>query len=105
MVNAQGAGGIQVGGNLQQTSDYGYQPLTGSTQDILQYLPKVTVQGGALRTCTFDEAVSRVTIYLKTECRPVNATVDLWQGPESIPQKMTVYLEEGNLRQRYIFDW
>jgi len=69
-----------------------------STDEIFDQLVPVTVQGDTLRTCSFDESVGRVTVYLKTEGRPLNANVELWQGPDNSPQRMSVYLEDGSLR-------
>lgn len=68
------------------------------TMEIFDQVDQVTVQGGSLRTCSFDEAVDRVSVFLKSEGRPLNANVDLWQGPDNAPQKMSVYLEDGSLR-------
>ena len=69
-----------------------------STKEIFDDIEPVKVQGGSLRTCSFDEAVNRVSVFLKTTGRPLNANVDLWQGPDNSPQKMSVYLEDGDLR-------
>jgi len=69
-----------------------------ATKDIFDNIEPVTVQGGSLRTCSFDEAVNRVSVMLKTTGRPLNANIDLWQGPDNAPQKMSVYLEDGELR-------
>ena len=69
-----------------------------TTKDIFDEIDPVKVQGGSLRTCSFDESVGRVTVLLKTSGRPLNANVELWQGPDNAPQKMSVYLEDGSKR-------
>jgi len=69
-----------------------------TTQEKFAELDPVAVQGGSLRTCSFDEAVDKVSVYLKTTGRPLNANVDLWQGPDNAPQKMSIYLEDGDSR-------
>jgi len=68
------------------------------TQELLETITPVTVQGDTLRTCSFDEDVERVEVFLTTSGRPLNANVELWQGPDNAPQKMSVYLEDGALR-------
>jgi len=69
-----------------------------STEEIFEQLVPITVQGDTLRTCSFDESVERVSVYMKTDGRPLNANVELWQGPDNSPQRMSVYLEDGSIR-------
>jgi hypothetical protein len=79
-------------GSSSRNGRYGY------TRDIFDDLDLISVQGGSLRTCSFHEDIDRVTIYLKTEGRPLRADVNLWQGPDNTPQKVSVYLEDGDFR-------
>lgn len=88
-VNGSTAGSLAVSPEVTQVI---------STEEMWETLTPVTVQGGSLRTCSFDEDVERVEVFLKTEGRPLNANVELWQGPDNSPQKMSVYLEDGSLR-------
>ena len=63
---------------------------------IWETAKQTTVQGGALRTWAFDRSVERVLVGMQTDGSPLDADIELWQGANTVPQKMSVYIEQGN---------
>ena len=62
-----------------------------------QYSP-ILIQGGSLKTWSYKSPlVEQVQVVISTDGRPMNADIELWNGPENTPIKMRVYIENGLL--------
>ena len=53
------------------------------------------IQGGTLRTFTFDPSVGSVTINLRSEGMPISASIEILQGPNSDRQGIELYSDDG----------
>jgi hypothetical protein len=86
--------------DYQRTRGVGYySPTMGRLPGRFGDDITTLVQGGSLRTWTYkSQYVEQVQVVLTTEGRPLDADVQLWQGPDNTPVKMRVYNENGALR-------
>ena len=89
---------------LEATLDAGKIPHVVSTQNmqVLQSHRPYTIQGGAVFTKNVSGDIASVQILLTSEGRPMNAMIEVIQGPNSIKQVVDIYTEDGQSRPLYL---
>jgi hypothetical protein len=69
---------------------------TGGVRDIWETSSSMLIQGTSLETWSFPSPyVECVQMLMKTDGRPMNAKIQVWQGPENEPQTMSMFVEDG----------
>lgn len=69
-----------------------FKSVSKSVYDMAN--PK-TLQGGSVVTFPLQSSIASVKVMLKTEGRPLNALIELVQGPNSIKHTIDLYTEHG----------
>ena len=91
----RGAGGMPSGRSVGGAMVSSPKP----TRELMRTQDLVRVQGNTLKTWSFTKSeIDRVQVLMKTNGRPLNANLDLWEGPDNNPTKITIYVEDGEAR-------
>lgn len=53
------------------------------------------IDGGAIRTFPFEYGFEAVQVWLESHGNPMNARIELWQGPSNEKQVIEIYSEDG----------
>jgi len=78
--------------------DYAIGDRPSLARQVLRTQMPIHIQGNSLKTWITQPYVEAVHVALKSEGRPIHADVELWNGPNNIPYKLRVYVEDGYIR-------
>jgi len=84
-----------VGSETPETAVNGILPIA---DEIYAMSPEQLVQGSAVRSWDLAHEVTSAKIMLKTDGRPLNAQIEMIQGPNAPKYTVDVYTEDGNMR-------
>lgn len=77
-------------------------PFMDLDEDIYDMrAPEMLQGGGSIISFPLDPQVRSAKVQLRTDGRPLNAKIELIQGPNTIRYSIDLYNEDGNLRQFY----
>ena len=79
-------------GGANEMGTSGLMPIPESIYDMPS---EKLLQGGAIITYPLDASVLSAKVILKTDGRPLNALVELVQGPNAVKHTIDLYTEDG----------
>ena len=83
---------------LKSVNDVYTSVLDSNVSKNIPYSNQLVVQGDSLKTWSCSSPlVDQIQVDLSTEGRPLDANIELWNGPDNTPCKMRVYVENGQL--------
>lgn len=87
-----------VGSAMEGGSPDGLMDLPSSLYEMSD--PRI-LQGGSIISFPLEPAINLVKVVLKTDGRPLNAKIELVQGPNAEKVMIDLYTEDGSLRPFY----
>lgn len=87
-----------IAGVGSETPEAADNSVAAIADEIYRMSPEQLVQGSAVKSWDLDHEVSSARIALKTDGRPLNAQVELVQGPNAPKYNIDIYTEDGMLR-------